>query len=250
MRSTRLALVALFSLAAATGVAAAADADSDQFGDYKSVGFLSDYSQLKPEGGDSKAFIARYTGKDADKYDKLLIDRIKVYFKDADEAQGIDPTDLKALTDYFHAAIVKAMGDAYPVVTEPGPDVLRLRIAVTNLVPNNPAASVITLAVPFLWLADAGTGVAKGNTGSTAFVGEATIEMEVMDSASNKQLAAYIETRIGTKYNWVEGVKEGVTDYARAYSTWAYTRQAMDEWAKFLRARLDAAHDKTAAAAE
>ena len=213
--------------------------------DYHEVGFLSDYSRLKPDEMDDHALIYRDPAVDAAKYNKLLIDRIKIFFEDEAAYKGIDPTELKALTDYFHDAIVKAVSaepNGYPVVTETGPDVIHLRLAVTNVVPNKPEASMVSLAVPFLWLADAGTGVAKGEAGSTAFVGEASVEMEALDSMSNEQVAAYIQTRIPKKYNYTEGVTKGVTSYANAYSTWAYTKKAMDGWAQFIRQRLDAAH--------
>jgi hypothetical protein len=69
------------------------------------------------------------------------------------------------------------------------------------------------------WVADAGAGAAQGSVGSTAFVGHASIELEALDSASSEQVAAYIETRMGKKYNWTEGVSTGVSDYVKAYST-------------------------------
>jgi hypothetical protein len=237
-------ILASLVLVAATGIAQAADQKLPKLGDYQPVGFLSDYSQLKPEGGDSNAYVFRSPKEVGAKYNKVLIDRIKIFFEDEAEYKGVDPTDLKALTDYFHDAIVKALGDAYPVVEEPGPDVVHLRIAVTNVVPNKPEASVVTLVVPFLWVADAGSGIAKGETGSTAFVGKASVEMEALDSLTSKQLAAYVETEIPKKYNWTEGVSKGVTSYTSAYSTWAYTKQSMDLWAKYIRERLDAVHGK------
>ena len=131
-------------------------------------------------------------------------------------------------------------------MNEPGPDVLRVRVAITDLVPNAPEASVVTLAVPFVWVGEAGAGVAEGKAGSTPFLGEATVEFEALDSESNKQVAAYIEERIGKKYNWTHGVDTAVKDYFKAYSTWAYTKQAMDHWAQLLREALDAWHGKTA----
>jgi hypothetical protein len=210
-------------------------------GDYKPKGFLSDYSGLRAEGGDSEAFVYRAPSADPARYKKLLIDRVKIWFKDDAEYQGIDPAELKELADYFHQAIVKAVSDAYPVVDKTGPDVLRLRVAITDLVPNKPEASVVTLAVPFLWVGEAGAGAAEGEAGSTPFVGEVTVEMEALDSATQKQVAAYVETRIGKKYHWTKGVGTAVKDYMKAYSTWAYTRQAMDHWAQLIRTRLDSA---------
>lgn len=97
----------------------------------------------------------------------------------------------------------------------------------------------------FAWVADAGTGVAKGETGSTVFTGEATVEVEALDSVSSQQLVAHIETETGKKYDWAKGVKKGVTGYVNAYSKWNYTKQAMDDWAQMLRTRLDAAHGIT-----
>lgn len=248
---TRLFVSAL--LATAVGIANAADATESPaaaqsapvtLGDYTTVGFLSDYSKLKPEGDDSRAYAFVPVHDGDSKYNKVMIDRIKIFFADDADYKGIDPTDLKALADYFHDAITKSLGDAYPVVTEPGPDVIRLRIAVTNVTPNKPEASVVTLAVPFLWVADAGSGVASGNTGSSAFVGKASVEGEALDSVTSEQVAAYVGTEIPKKYNWTEGVVQGVGDYTKAYSTWAYTKQAMDMWAKYVREKMDEVHGK------
>ena len=229
-----LAVTTLLSLTAATSYAG-------QFGDYEPHGFLSDYSKLQADPKNEDVFVYRQPERAA-KYNKLMIDRIKIYLKADAESKQIDPAELQELADYVHDAIVKVVGDAYPVVEQPGDDVLRLRIALTDLVPNEPAASVVTLAVPFLWVGDAGAGVAQGNTGSTPFVGESAIELEAVDSTSSEQIAAYIEARRPLKYNWTSGVQAAATDYLRAYSTWAYTKQAMDNWAKLIRENLDAAH--------
>jgi len=244
MTKSRILIPLLLGAAVATSAVHAADSNSPKLGDYQTVGFLSDYSKLKPEGGDSNAYAFEASAKVGGKYNKVLLERIKIYFADASETKSIDPTDLKALTDYFQHALVKALGDAYPVVNEPGPDVIRLRIAVTNVVPNNTGASVATLIVPYLWIADAGTGAAQGHAGSTAFVGKASIEAEALDSVSGEQVAAYVETEIPKKYNWTHGLSKGVTSYTDAYSTWAYTKEAMDIWAKHVRERMDAVHGK------
>lgn len=215
-----------------------------QFGEYKPQGFLSDYTKLKSESGDSDAFLYLNPKIDRSKYKKVMIDRIKIYLKEDSASKEIDPTELKELSDYFHKAIVKNISSEYPVVNETGPDVLRLRIAITDLVPNKVAASVVTLAVPFLWVVEGGTGVAQDKAGSTPFVGEASIEMETLDSVSSQQVAAYIETQLAKKYNWTHGVGTGVKGYVEAYSTWSYTKEAMDHWVETIRKRLDDAHSK------
>ena len=233
------------SATAAPAASATTESTELMFGDYEAKGFLSDYSKISTTKNDDGSYEYKDPTVDFSKYNKLLVDRIKIFFKDDSQYKGIDPDELKVLTDYFYEAINKAVGDAYPLVKEPGPDVLRLRVAVTDLVPNKPEASVATLVIPFAWVADAGSGVAKGDTGSTVFTGEATVEVEALDSVSSQQLVAFIETETGKKYNWAKGVTKGVTGYMNAYSKWNYTKTAMDDWAKLLRVRLDAAHGIT-----
>jgi hypothetical protein len=241
--TSALLLSALLALpVAATAETAPAASPELMFGDYEAKGFLSDYSKISKTEADDGSYEYLDSTVDFSKYNKLLVDRIKIFFKDDSDYKGIDPDELKVLTDYFYEAVNKAVGDAYPMVTEAGPDVLRLRVAITDLVPNKPSASVVTLVVPFTWLADAGSGVAKGDAGSTLFTGAATVEVEALDSESSQQLVAFIETESGKKYNWTHGVGKGVKGYLNAYSKWDYTKQAMDDWAHLLRVRLDAAH--------
>jgi len=222
----------------------AADTANPTFGDYETKGFLSDYSNIEPADGDGDAYLYRNPDMDRSRYKKVMVDRIKMFLSEKADYKGIDPTALKELADYFHEAIVKALGDAYPVVEEAGPDVVRLRIAVTDIIPTKPEASVVSLVVPFLWLGEAGAGVAEGEAGSTPFVGEASVEMEALDSVSNEQIGAHIERHFGKKYHWTKGVGTAVKDYLKAYSTWAYTKQAMDAWAQLVRQRMDEAHGK------
>lgn len=215
------------------------------------TGFLSDYAKLEPDTADPGARIYLKSGVDWKKYDKVMLDRIQVWLKDDADYKGIDPTQLKTLTDYFQQAIVKALEPTYPVVTQPGPDVLRVRVAITDLIPTKPEMSVVTLVVPYATVADLAAG---GGTGSTPYLGQTAIEAEFLDSRSNQVLAAYVDREIGKKYdiNLSQGVgsavEKGVSSYTNAYSTWAYAEAAFDGWAGQLRKRLDEAHGRTAPA--
>lgn len=248
MQMTKLLTAVALGAALASPAATLAESATQgpMFGAYQTKGFLTDYSKI-PSTGDDGAYRYEDPAADFGKYNKLLVDRIKIWFKDDSEYKGIDPEELKELTDYFYKAIEKAVGDAYPMVAEPGPDVLRLRIAVTDIVPNKPEASVTTLVVPFLWVGEAGAGAVTKEVGATPFTGEASVEFEALDSVSSNQLAAYIETRLGKKYDWEKGVTAGVSGYIKAYSKWEYTKLAMDYWAGLIRARLDETHGKATA---
>ncbi|MGE5301352.1 MAG: DUF3313 domain-containing protein [Acidobacteriota bacterium] len=210
----------------------------------KYTGFLSDYSQLEPEAEGSKAMRYRNPQADMKKYKKFLIERIVVWLKGDSEYKGIDPDAFKAMTDYFHNALVREMGSEYPVVTEPGPDVLRVRIAITDLVPTKPAMSLVVLAVPFASVADLVAGAAsKGGAGSPPYLGHAAIEAEGIDSETLQPVFSYVEERRGKKYD----AEDPAGSYFKGFSEWGHVQKAFDYWAKKFRARLDEIHGKTKA---
>jgi hypothetical protein len=212
------------------------------------AGFLSDYSKLQPVPNGDGAERYRKPNVDWKQYNKVMLDRIRVWYKDDADYKGIDPTELKTLTDYFQNALVKALEPTYPVVTKPGPDVLRVRVAITDLIPTKPEMSVVTLVVPYATVADVAAG---GGTGSSPYLGQTAIEAEFLDSRSNQVLAAYVDRQVGKKYDidLSQGVgtavEKGVSSYTKAYSTWAYAEAAFDYWAGLLRKRLDEAHGRT-----
>ena len=219
---------------------------------YKYSGFLSDYSKLRPDVNEKGAMIWRKPGVDFSKYDKVMVDRLMFVFKDDTEDKVIDATELKALADYFHEAFVKDLGKEYPVVNAPGPGVLRIRAAVTEIIPNKPEYSVVALVVPYLTFADmAATLDSKGGAGSSFYLGNTVIEAELMNSQTNEQLCAFVERYYPKKYdiNLSNGVESAVTtgfgQYFKAYSTWDYTKEALNHWALMVRAGLDRAHGKT-----
>ncbi len=207
---------------------------------YKDAGFLPDYSRLAPAPDNKGARVWRVSDAEMKKYNKILLERILVWQSENADYKGIDPTELKALVDYFHDAIVKALGNDYPVVTEPGPDVMRVKIAITQIVPTKPEVTVIVLVTPYATVADLASGAFdKGGVGSAPYLGDAAIEAMGLDSMTNELLFEYVERRIGKKYN-----VDHPTDYFQAYTTWGYTKLAFDYWAKKFRDRLDEIHGK------
>jgi len=133
----------------------------------KYSGFLSDYSKLQADPDGSGAENYRNPAVNMKKYNKVLLEKIMVSLKDNEEYKAVDPDALKAMTDYLHEAIIRELGDAYPVVTQPGPDVLRVRVAITDLAATKTAMTVLVLITPYATVADLASGAAsKGGAGS------------------------------------------------------------------------------------
>ena len=213
--------------------------------------FLTHADQLQPVPGIDGAYRWIDPKFSMAQYHKILLERIQVQPASDAEYKAIDPAQLKAMVDYFQQAIVKALGDAYPVVTQPGPGVLRVKITLVDLVPTKPEMSVVALVVPFATIPDLASGAAAGGpAGSAPYLGRTGIAAQFIDSQTNRVIAEYADTQVGRKYvvdtsQGVGGaVSTGLSEYTKSFSTWAYAQQAFDGWAQQFRAYLDKVHCK------
>lgn len=243
----RLALLTLFLAACSTSPDLSEQAPPPA----AYAGFLAHPDRLQPVPSESGAY--RWIDSDAKlaQYNQILLERIQVQLASDAEYKAIDPTELKMLTDYFHQAIVKALGDTYSVVSRVGPGVLRVKITIVDLVPTKPEMSVVALVVPYATVADVTSGAAAGGpAGSAPYLGRTGIAVQFIDSQTSRVIAEYADTQVGRKYvvDTAKGVGSAITigfsDYAKAYSTWAYAQQAFDGWAQQFQARLDQAHGR------
>jgi hypothetical protein len=209
-------------LCAALAVALLAGCAASGMKDVQKTGFLSDYSQLQPGGDDRAALVFIKPGVDFKPYTKLMFERFIVLFSDNAEYREIDPAMLKEMTDYYQNAVFTAFKDGYEIVDQPGPDVLRVRVAITGLKPSNPTANTLSTIVPVGMVV---SGATKAVSGDNLGTGEAATEIEVLDSVTGERLAAAVDKRQGGK-----GVFRG---------KWEDTKDAFDYWAKRFRQRLD-----------
>ena len=211
-------------------------------------GFLSDYAQLKTAAWGEGIECWRTPKLDARNYDKAMFSRIYVSLapaKDDGADQMIDPADLKTLTDYFHASLVKALQPQMQIVDQPAAGVVVIRIALTNLVPTKVTNSLAGTLIPFAFVAEAGSGVATGRpVGSTPYLGETSMEMQFRDGASGNILAECRDTQIGRKYaadvnSGADGAaKTWANGYLNSFQAWAYAKNAFDKWSMQVAQRI------------
>lgn len=162
-------------------------------GDENLSGFLGSptvYDQLRPgpEGGAKLRWLK--PGTDFKKYDKFMVDSVVFYLSDKADSKGIEPQEMKEMADEFNKALVTAFKDKYPIVTEPGPDVARIRFAITNVKPSKPGVSAVTSVVPI------GLGISlikKGATGGWTGSGETGSEVMVLDTMTNEVIAMAVD---------------------------------------------------------
>ncbi len=195
--------------------------------DIKFSGFLGNpsvYALLKPgpEGGAKLRWIKE--GVDPKKYDKFMVDSVIFYLADQADYKGIDPQEMKELADEFNKDIVAAFKDKYPIVAEPGPDVARLRLAITNIKPSKPGVSAITSIIPI------GLGVSlvkKGATGGWSGSGDTGIEMMALDSMTEEIIVMAVDQR--------------KAEFEQRFSKWGSANDAFKLWAEKTVALIDGA---------
>lgn len=193
----------------------------------KNAGFLKNYSQMQPgpSGGVAKVYMK--PGADLKKYNKIMFDQVVFYFKDDAANKAVDPQEMQELSQTFHKAVVAAINNAYPLVAQPGPDVMRVRVAITGYDPPYQVLNTISTVVPV------GLGlslVKQGVTGKGTGCGEISMEFEFLDSQTSEVIASGIDRRAGGKV-------ESMTKFGTA-------DEAFKFWAQRLRTRLDEAHGK------
>lgn len=209
-------------------------ADKPQFS-----GFLEDYAGFEESPKISGAWRYIKPGasiSDLKKYNKIMLDPIQVWVHDKAKYKGVDPDQLKAMTDYFRNAIVKAMAPDYPVVGNPGDDVLRVSMAITGVVPVKPQRSLLGY-VPVAFVLSTAKEAVESAGGQESVELEASVEAAFFDSTSGERMFAFVDSHRGDDMT----VKEGQGGLG-----WEGTRAALDFWAAGLRKRFDETHGKAA----
>ena len=185
-------------------------------------GFLKDYSQLKPGTDDQAALVYVKPEVNFKGYNKIMFERVAIAFAPSSKGREVDPTMLKELADYYQIALQNAFKDGFELVDQPGPDVLWVRVAISDVVASNPTANTMSSIIP---IGIAVSAAAKATMDANLGTGEAATEMEVLDSTTKERLAAAVDRRQGGKMAF--------------RGKWVDTQQAFDYWAKRFRERLD-----------
>ncbi|MHC4187833.1 MAG: DUF3313 domain-containing protein [Planctomycetota bacterium] len=177
------------------------------------TGFLSDYSRLSAESD----HIMRYMNETAlDKYQSFIVDKVSLHMHSKSKVRkelnkgDVSNQEVKDLTNYMHSAVVKAVqGAGKKIVYNPGPGVVRIRVALTDI-----EKSSLVSAVPQASLVGAG-------------IGGASMEAEMVDSQTGEQIGATIQSRDGSRLPFSN------------LGEWTTVKKVIDKWSEELQERLE-----------
>ncbi len=192
-------------------------------------GFMSNYEGFKEREWSDGALVYMKPGSDLKalaKYNKLMIVPPEVWYGKQASYKGINPDELKYVTDGLVSKIKAAFEPEYQIVDKPGKDVLLIRSAITGVERKYPERSALGY-IPIALLVEAGKNAAASTGGKEIIVYKASLEAEVFDSVSGELVAAVIDTRESDEESVAEGAKnikmvDNVLDYwvARFKKNW------------------------------
>lgn len=188
-------------------------------------GFLKDYSQLQPGSKDQALLVYFNPNADWRRYNKVMIDPVTVGIGPDKE---LSEKDQVLLSSYYHNVLEQDLSKDFTVVQAPGPDVMRIRVALSDATTATPVLRTVSVILPQARVLSAGKNLA---TGTYAFVGSAQSEGEVLDSMTGERLAAAVDRRSG-----------GLSVKNADVWEWGDAEHAMDFWAQRLAERLTELH--------
>lgn len=156
-------------------------------------------------------------------YTKVLFDPVQVIVAHGSDAKALPAGAVQRMAEAAHHKFARALSPTYEVVSAPGPDVIRVRMAITNVQAVNPDRT-LTDHVPI----KAVFNLARKATGTAPQVAEISGEMGIL-APSGEVVGAVMATRKSSK---MQADREKIT--------WDDLRVITAAWAKHLRSGLDA----------
>lgn len=192
-------------------------------------GFLGDLYPLMRKGSEGEALLVYKNPRVAmiarGTYTKILLDHAQVW-----GPPTTDPTRQKEaqhVADLLYGLVYLSLSKDYDMVTEPGPNTLRIQAAITRADPAYVVLrAVSTIPAPMNVLALSSLLKNLG-TGKPLFVGDASIEGKISDAQTGEILGAAADRRVGNKR----------LD-ADSFDSWDDVFKILEIWADMVRYRL------------
>ncbi len=177
-------------------------------------GFLGDYSQLAKNDQFPAYLIYINQTANWSRYNAIILDSVTLWGSAGDK---LSEEDRQKITGIAYNALYDTLNKNFTIVNTAGPNVIRLRAAITQAQGSKVALNVVTSIIPQLRVLTTVGGMAADTAN---VVGESSAELEALDSVTLQRLAAAVDRQTGTKA-LIRGHK---------FSTWGDLQDACNYW--------------------
>ncbi|MEM1441495.1 MAG: DUF3313 domain-containing protein [Verrucomicrobiota bacterium] len=183
---------------------------------------LSSYRGMEEHVGafGNKAMVKTADSSRLERYERVIIDDIRVMLP-----RNTDPKVRKAsreeaevLAEKFEDILEAEFAKHYEITRYRSSKTMRIRAALTDLEASNPALFA-TNYMPYAGIAATGIQLLEGDSGALG-AGSASIEIEIVDSRTGRQLFAMIDKLEGSKFQ------------PGSLSKYGQAEMAMQAWAR------------------
>ncbi len=176
--------------------------------------FLTDYSLLEPNVGGNfvslRYFDANLIRRMAD-YNAVFVDQPEIFISTDSKYKGAKGDQLKALADVARLATMERLeASGYTIATEPGPEVLYFRWALTDLYLQKKKRGILSYT-PLGFVVHATAQAAVRDLWKKIDIAEIRLEIELSDFVTGEILAAAVSRRHGLRK--VKGQKAEIVSW-------------------------------------
>jgi hypothetical protein len=163
------------------------------------TGFISDYSRLR----EAESGAMRFISPEFREYKRFTVDPVEIRFQR--DPAVLDPKEKSEVAGYMRGALTRMLKElGFELTSEPGAGIARVRVAITD----------VQLSKWYLSLHPASKLTGAGT-------GSASMEGEVIDSVTGKQLAAVVQAGKGNQFELdtfskLDDVKDVIDKWADA----------------------------------
>jgi hypothetical protein len=159
-------------------------------------GFLGNYANLRKGVGDEPLYLYDNPKANCKKYDSVMVDPLVLWgLQGKSSLNDLSSEDRDKLRDMAESAFRQIFVSAgYKIVFKPGPNVMRVRAAITDAEKSNVFLEDVTLIAPYVTAPAAAVSETKGQG---LFTGALAIEVEGVDALTGERLTATVDKRVG-----------------------------------------------------
>ena len=184
--------------------------------DLQQTGTILVNPAILEKGADGQA-LYRYANPAANfrQYTRVMIEPV-IVVKQGDLDTG-ERENYQKLANNAFVYLNQELATQMTVVTAPGPDTLRIQLAIVDADSSKPVRNLLSTVMPI----GMGLSLVKyAATGKPSGVGEITVELKITDALTGQLLGAAMDRRVGGK------AAQGIWD------TWYNADDALQYWAK------------------
>ncbi len=157
-------------------------------------------SYLAPNPSDpSGRILYRYsTTVEWRSYNKVFIEPVVIYRGPDQQFGDMSEEDKASLASYMQTRFTEKLGKRFTLVSQRGPNTMRVRLTLTGAVVNTPVLGTLSR---FDLAGAVYNGVQAARDGEGAMTGSVIYAVEILDAATSRLLSAFVSKQYPNAYN-------------------------------------------------